>query len=79
MKCRILFKKSAIITSVIAGVAVMFATKSEDKNDLSLKNVKMLQVSAGEAECKDTSKNRCEIHIANGPTLIGVGQPWGSW
>ena len=72
-------KKYNIVACVTIMVAFMFLSKTENKEILSLKNVKMLQVSAGEAECKDTSNNPCEIQIPNGPIIKGVGQPWAQW
>jgi hypothetical protein len=39
----------------------------------------MLQVSAGEAWCEDTSNNSCRITLPGGTTIEGIGQPKASW
>jgi hypothetical protein len=81
MKRKDFFKKCAVISSVAIGVTVMFAMKNENKDnfDLSLRNVKMLQVSAGEAECVNESNNPCSVRLPNGAIIEGIGQPKATW
>jgi hypothetical protein len=73
-------KKLFVLSSVISlfFANLMFSSKKEN-NFLSVKNIEMLQVSAAEAECKNTSNNPCRIHIPDGTILNGIGQPWISY
>jgi hypothetical protein len=51
-----------------------FSLKNKSK-DLSIKNMEILQASAGEAECENTSTHPCRIIISGQVILQGYGQP----
>ena len=57
-------------------VNLTFSNKGKGQsNALFVRNVEVLQVSAGEAECKPTSINKCSFTVA-GILLVGTGQPY---
>jgi hypothetical protein len=65
---------------IFLGVALLFfvnliySSKKED-NILYMKNIEMLQVSAGEAGCKGENNNWCTIQLGS-LILQGVGIPY---
>jgi hypothetical protein len=55
-----------------------FSLKNKSEN-LSAKNIEMLQVSAGEAGCSNESDKWCQISLVGVYYIQGVGTPYSTW
>ena len=73
-------RKAFVLIAFVFLIYCNLTFKIESQSDsLFLENVKMLQVSAAEAECKNTTSNLCMIMTPEGLILRGYGQPWVEW
>jgi hypothetical protein len=53
---------------------LMFSSKKEN-GSLSVRNIEMLQISAGEAGCRWDTNKWCQVEVASS-ILLGVGTPY---
>jgi hypothetical protein len=72
------FNNYGILMCVAVITTLVFMSKNERKDNLSLRNIGMLQVSAGEAWCEDVSDHKCKLTV-DSTVLEGTGQPKAVW
>lgn len=73
MKKQILLLSASIITGLLINFVVIKPTKSYEKSRIGILGI--MNASAGEAYCKDSSDKPCIIE-SGGIKVSGIGQPY---